>query len=178
MTLEEFLRLPERKPALEYEDGVVTQKAWPGGRHSVLQTTVVSLINDGARIRKQCLALLELQVTYAGMSRTPDVAVYRWDRVPRDADGVIMDDFVEPPDVVIEIVSPEESPNHLIRRCLSFMDTGVRMTALVDPDDESVIMFRSGRPPVALRAGETLDLSDIIPDLRLEVGVLFDGLKD
>ena len=28
MTLEEFLALPEREPALEFEDGVVTQKVW------------------------------------------------------------------------------------------------------------------------------------------------------
>ena len=36
MTLTEFLALPEEKPALEYENGEVTQKVSPKGRHSAL----------------------------------------------------------------------------------------------------------------------------------------------
>ncbi len=42
MTLEEFLALPEEKPALEYEDGVVTQKMPPQGKHASLQPGSVS----------------------------------------------------------------------------------------------------------------------------------------
>jgi len=37
MTLDQFLRLRERKPALEYIDGEVTQKVSPGARHSALR---------------------------------------------------------------------------------------------------------------------------------------------
>jgi Uma2 family endonuclease len=36
-----------------------------------------------------------------------DFAVYRWRRIPVDADGRIVDDFLEPPDIAIEIASPE-----------------------------------------------------------------------
>src|SRR5205823_3342989 len=45
MTLEEFLDLPEKKPALEYDDGVVTQKVSPQGQHSRLQFVIDQLIN-------------------------------------------------------------------------------------------------------------------------------------
>jgi hypothetical protein len=34
LTLDEFLALPERKPALESADGMVTRKTAPKGRHS------------------------------------------------------------------------------------------------------------------------------------------------
>jgi Uma2 family endonuclease len=36
MTLEQFLALRERKSALEFEDGEVTQKVSPKGPHSAL----------------------------------------------------------------------------------------------------------------------------------------------
>ena len=36
LTLEEFLELPETKPASEYIDGAIRQKPMPQGKHSIL----------------------------------------------------------------------------------------------------------------------------------------------
>ena len=108
----------------------------------------------------------------------PDVAVYRWDRIPRDAQGRIVYDFLEPPDVIFEIISPGQSTNRLIRRCLTYVRGGVQAALLVDPRDESIVMIRPGAEPVTLRAGETLDLSDLIPGPQLDVAALFAALRD
>lgn len=43
LTLEEFLKLPEEKPALEYLDGVVTRKMAPTGPHGELQAELAFL---------------------------------------------------------------------------------------------------------------------------------------
>src|SRR6266540_1448524 len=93
LTLEEFLRRPERKPALEFADGVATQKVMPGGRHSMLRGAFVGWFNWLAEPQKLALALLELRTTYGGASYVPDVSVYRWERIPRGATGRIADDF-------------------------------------------------------------------------------------
>jgi len=37
LTLQEFLKLPETKPASEYIDGAIIQKPMPQGEHSVIQ---------------------------------------------------------------------------------------------------------------------------------------------
>ena len=37
LTLEEFLELPETKPASEYINGQVSQKPMPQGKHSLLR---------------------------------------------------------------------------------------------------------------------------------------------
>ena len=176
MTLDQFLALPEEEPALEFEDGMVTQKVSPKGRHSTLQTWAVEQINVRIRPRKLGHAFTELRASFAGMSRVPDIAVYRWDRIPRDTNGKIADDFTEPPDIAIEIVSPGQSVNRLIRRCLSFVDAGVLVAVLIDPTDESIVVVRPGSEPIGLTAGDTLDLSDVIPDLRLDVAALFESL--
>lgn len=77
LTLEEFLRLPEEKPALEYFQGRVTQKVSPKGRHSALQAAAVSFVNSVARPGRIAFAFPELRATWAGASLVPDVAVYR-----------------------------------------------------------------------------------------------------
>src|SRR5919108_682359 len=101
MTLEEFLELPEDEPALEYADGEVTQKVSPKGRHSRLQGKLTERINQFAEASKLAVAFPELRSTYAGVSRVPDVAVYRWERIPRTEAGTVADDFVKAPDIAV-----------------------------------------------------------------------------
>lgn len=177
LTLDEFLRLPERKPALEYEHGEVTQKVAPKARHSVLQSMVVEFINTRTRQSKIAFAFSELRSTFAGLSRVPDVSIYRWGRVPRDPDGRITNDIFEPPDIAIEIISPGQGVNRLVRRCISFVEAGVVLAVLIDPEDESVLTIRTNSPPAIHRRGDILDLSLIVPELNLDPAALFDALR-
>ncbi len=176
MTLEEFLDLPERKPALEYEDGRITQKVPPKGRHSALQADTVEVFNRFGRPRKLARAFTELRTTYANASLVPDVAVYLWERIPRDDRGRVADDFREVPDIVVEIVSPKQSVNALIQRCLRFLERGAHAALLVHPDDESVRLFRPGQAMATLRGADPIDLHAILPGFELTVQDLFDSL--
>ncbi len=45
ITLEEFLDLPDTKPASEYIDGEIIQKHMPQGQHSILQLELGMEIN-------------------------------------------------------------------------------------------------------------------------------------
>jgi Uma2 family endonuclease len=45
-TLEEFLELPETKPASEFINGQISQKPIPQGEHSLLQGTLCQNINQ------------------------------------------------------------------------------------------------------------------------------------
>ena len=176
LTLEQFLKLPEEEPALEFQDGMVTQKVSPKGPHSRLQYSLAERINRSAEPRKLAMAFPELRITFAGSSVVPDVAVYLWDRVPRDSGSEVASDFLEAPDIAIEVVSPGQSVNSLIRRCLWFVDNGVRIALLVDPEDRSVVRYRAGIQPEVLRGTDSIDLDDILPGFRLAVQELFDSL--
>jgi Uma2 family endonuclease len=125
LTLEEFLALPEEEPTLEYADGVVTQKVSPRTRHSALQFELAERINRIARPRQEARAFPEFRVTFGGVSRVPDLSVFRWDRIPRVADGQLADDVFAPPDIAVEIVSPEQRVSGLVRRCLWYVGNGV-----------------------------------------------------
>jgi Uma2 family endonuclease len=179
MTLEAFLELPEEKPALELEaDGTVVQKMSPKGRHSRLQRYFLEAINGFARRKRMAEAFPELRTIFGGAAYVPDVSVYLWDRIPRDASGEVADDFFEPPDAAIEIVSPGQRVNALIRRSVWYVDNGVRVALVVDPDDESILVFRSGQPTYAAQREDAIDLRDVLPGFELTAAQVFASLRD
>jgi Uma2 family endonuclease len=177
LTLEQFLQLPEEEPSLEFADGVVTQKVSPKGRHATLQGELIKQLDQAGLPGKLARAFPELRVTFGGASYVPDVSVFRRRRIPVDADGRIADDFWEPPDIAIEIVSPEQSVNALVRRCLWYVAHGVQVALLVDPADESVLAFRRDREAEAWHGADRIDLSEILPDFDLTVEQLFASLR-
>ena len=87
LTLEEFLALPEEKPALEYMDVVVTQKVAPLYEHSDLTMQILRLLD--AQLWPEGLAkvLPELRTTYSGRSYVPDISVFRRECLPRRTKG-------------------------------------------------------------------------------------------
>ena len=177
LTLKQFLRLPEEEPALEFEEGTVIQKVSPKGRHSRLQLAIAARFDRFAAPEKMAVTFTELRATFGGRSYVPDVSVYRWARVPVDEAGRVADDFFDPPDIAVEIVSPEQSVNAQVRRCLWFVANGVGAAVLVDPADESVLLFRPGQPPQPLYGPVAIDLGDFLPGFQLGVQELFDSLK-
>src|SRR4051794_30397740 len=97
ITLEQFLRLPEEEPALEYWGGEVTQKVSPKGPHSALQAGVVEIIGRSTGPGRPFRVFTEARIAFSGVSTVPDLVVYQRQRVPRDLNGDIGEDFVTPP---------------------------------------------------------------------------------
>ncbi len=64
-----------------------------------------------------------------------------------------------------------------MRRCLRFIQEGVTLAVLVDPQDESIIRFGPGASTRALRGQDRLELSPVLPGFELVVQDLFDTLK-
>ena len=178
LTLTEFLALPEEDPALELEpDGVVVQKVAPKGRHSRLQLVLCDRINQFAEPRRMALAFPELRVVFGDAAYVPDVSVFAWDRIPRTSDDEIADVFEKPPDAAIEIVSPHQSPNALLRRCVWYVENGVAFALLVDPTDRSIVRFEQEHAARVLRAADDIDFGADLRDFRLTVDEVFAALR-
>src|SRR5947209_17543294 len=103
LTLEEFVALPEEEPPLEFADGVITQKVSPKGKHSALQLELLKQLDGAGVPGKAARAFPELRTTFAGASRVPDIAVYRWDRIPWDEADEVANGFRTPRDGRLEI---------------------------------------------------------------------------
>lgn len=177
LTLEAFLRLPAEEPPNEFADGVVTPKMSPKGRHAVLQAELIKQLDSCALPGKLARVFPELRVTFGGASYVPDLVLYRWQRVPVEPDGQVANDFFLPPDIAIEIASPEQSITALVRRCLWYVANGVQLALLVDPADQSVLAFRPCRPATAWCGSDRIDLSELLPTCALTVDDLFAALR-
>ncbi len=133
ITLEEFLKLPETKPASKYVNGQVIQKPTPQEKHSKLQGKLVTAINQVVEDRKIALAFPELRCTFAGRSIVPDASVFTWERIPVDENGDIANVFPIYPDWTIKILSPQQNPTKVIGNILHCLNQGCQTGWLIDP---------------------------------------------
>lgn len=178
ISLEEFLKLPETKPASEYIDGEIIQKPMPQGKHSRLQGQLVSTINHVTEPRKTALAFPELRCTFGGLSTVPDVAVFAWERIPVDEKGNIANVFNTYPDWTIEILSPEQSTTKVTKNILHCLNHGTSLGWLIDPEENGVLVYPPQQQPIYLEnEADILPVPDLVSDLHLTLGQLFGWLK-
>ncbi|MGF1673600.1 MAG: Uma2 family endonuclease [Rivularia sp. (in: cyanobacteria)] len=177
LSLEEFLKLPETKPSSEYINGKISQKPMPQGQHSTLQSFLVTSINEIAQPQKLAYAFPELRCTFGGRSIVPDIAVFEWERIPLDQTGKIANRFEITPDWTIEILSPEQSPNRVIRNITFSIQNGTKLGWFLDPDDESIMIFQPDRLPEIKQGKGILTVLDVFKDWNLSVEDVFSCLN-
>ena len=178
LTLEEFLKLPETKPASEYIDGRIIQKPMPQGKYSRLQGRLVTAINAVVESQRIALAFPELRCTFGDCSIVPDIAVFAWERIPVDENGDVANVFTSAPDWTIEILSPDQSQTKVTGNILHCLGHGSQMGWLVDPDERSLLVYPLGQQPQLLQEpNQVLPVSSLVADLRIIVDELFGWLK-
>jgi Uma2 family endonuclease len=177
-TLEDFLAMPETKPASEFIAGSIEQKPMPQGQHSRLQLKLCDLINDVAEATEIAMALPELRCTFGDpvsaslplgkRSIVPDIAIFRWERIPFEPSGDIANAFELAPDWTIKILSPDQKDTKVIRNILHCLNHGTTLGWLIYPDDRIILAFPSNKSPVELSGSDRLP---VLPELDLIVTV-------
>lgn len=173
ISLEEFLLLPETKPASEYVGGEIYQKDMPQGKHSTLQFEFPSVINRVGKPQKLAYAFPELRCTFGGRSIVPDIAVFEWPRIPLNSLGKIENRFEIAPDWTIEILSPEQSSSRVINKILFCLKNHTKLGWMIDPEEELVIVFKPQQEPEIKENEDILPVLDVLSDLQLSADDLF-----
>jgi Uma2 family endonuclease len=173
ISLEEFLLLPETKPASEYVDGKIYQKDMPQGKHSTLQTRFGNRINQVGEPQKLAFAFSELRCTFGGRSLVPDIAVFEWSRILLNAKGEVENRFEIVPDWTIEILSPDQNPTRVINNILFCLNHNAKLGWLIDPEEKLVLVFKPQQQPEAKENQDILPVLDVLSDLQLSADDLF-----
>jgi Uma2 family endonuclease len=176
IALEEFLKLPETKPASDYIEGEIFRKPMPKSKHSRLQLRICNAINAVAESQKIAYAFPELCCTFGGRSLLPDVAVHLWNRIQFDCNGGLEDDVRVSPDWTIEILLPEQSPNRVTGNILHCIQHGTKLGWLIDPGDRSILVFFANQPPKLYTGSDLVPVPDGI-FLNLTSDLVFSWLK-
>ncbi|QSJ17441.1 Uma2 family endonuclease [Nostoc sp. UHCC 0702] len=179
LTLEEFLRLPETKPASEYIDGQIIQKPMPQGKHSLIQGELVPTINFVVKPQRLARAFPELRCTFGGRSIVPDIAVFVWSKIPRDEKGEVANTFPIPPDWTIEILSPDQNQTKVTKNILHCLKHGTQIGWLIDPTEQTVFVYRSKQETEVYDKPEALlPVPSFASELQLTVKELFAWLLE
>jgi len=174
MTLDEFLALPDEGSSLEYDDGVVTQKVAAKPVHGSFQSFLVRTIDQIARSRRLGIVLPETRFVTPNLAPVPDVLFYRRERL---AVRSAPDEFADPPDLAIEIVSPEQRLAVLMQKSLRYLAVGVRVVLVIAPNDASVFEFRPDQPLHILQGDDRMGLDDVRPGFEMTVRELFEAVN-
>lgn len=177
LSIEEFLKLPETKPASEYIDAEIYQKPMPQGEHSTLQSSLVTAINEIGKPQKLVYAFPELRCTFQGRSIVPDIAVFEWQRIPLLPNGRIANKFEIPPDWVIEILSPGQSANRVISKIIFSLENGAKLGWLLDASDESIMIFEPNKLPQLKQKQDNLPVLGVLENWQLTVADVFRWLN-
>ncbi|MDY7012355.1 MAG: Uma2 family endonuclease, partial [Cyanobacteriota bacterium] len=174
LTLTEFLELPETEPASEYIEGLIVQKPMPQGKHSAIQGELVPTVNRVVKPQRIARVFPELCCTFGGRSTVPDIAVFIWSRIPRDENGEIANTFSAAPDWTIEILSPDQNQTKVIKNILHCLKHGTQMGWLIDPDEQTVFVYRPKQETEVFDATDALiPVPSFAGELQLTIRELF-----
>jgi Uma2 family endonuclease len=175
LSLQEFLSLPEEKPALEYVEGKVARKPMPKARHSRLQKLLCRELDRA--LGRDFEAFPELRCTFDDRSLVLDVVVLSRSQIPRDESGELGNDVFVAPHAAIEILSPEQGIAELVEKAAFCVNHGVQWACVIDPERKRVVVFHHDDLPRQLGGDETLEDSELLPGFRLTVAELFGWLR-
>ena len=107
-------------------------------------------------------------------TRVPDVSFVRAERLRRAPRS-----FAElAPDLMVEVKSLSDSVNDLEKKISNFLQQGTQVGILVNPEDCTVRVFRSGEEFVTLRDGDRLTIPDLLPGWSVAVSELWSPVFD
>jgi Uma2 family endonuclease len=176
MTLEEFLALSEdSETALEFDDGLVIQKVPPQADHGFLAKKLTVAFTQSGEDHQLGLVFVEKRIVTSEWSPVPDVSYVRKERIkPESRRRLGKLDF--PPDIAVEILSPDQTVRELLQKCTRYAEIGVPVSLVVDADDETIYAIRPGQMMRVLRGDDRIDLDDVLPGFDLTVQGLFDSI--
>jgi Uma2 family endonuclease len=174
ITAEEFAEMPDPADGSQQElvRGVIISMPPPGGRHGLCCSRVDRRL--GAFVDEHQLGYVLSNDTGLVVERGPDtvrgadVAFWSKERLAEVPDGYIQ----VPPDLAVEVVSPNDHYSKVQRKVREYVRSGVRLIWVLDPEDRSVTVYGSARRSQLLSETDTLDGEDVVPGFRCKVADL------
>ena len=172
LTLDQFLALPEAKPALEYVCDEAVQKPMPDLAHSLLQPFIWMLIFQYLQQHPIGRAGTETRCTFGSAGRmrsyVPDVCYFSFERLPL-SDARTSRTVRVAPNLAVEVLSPDQDARSFSLKIQFYLRHGVQLVWVVDADRETITVFSPDQDAVVLRAGDTLTGGSVLPGFAAKV---------
>ena len=101
--------------------------------------------------------------------RGPDICFFGLEKMPE------LPSFYSefPPDFVIEVRSPSDRPGQIRAKVRVYLNAGVRLIWVADPDSKSVMAYAGTNRGVEYDENDTLDGGEVLPGFTCKVAEFF-----
>lgn len=174
LTAEEFVYQQPDDVRCELVAGEMVMEPLPGAEHGFLAGSFVYYLRSFAELHGLGRVLGETgYVLERGPDtvRGPDVSFVSHARWATLADKQKF--FEGPPDLAIEIASPDDSRPQLAAKARGYLAAGALLVWVVWPKRKCVEVFRPGSSPQLLGPESALDGGEVLPGFRLPVALVF-----
>jgi Uma2 family endonuclease len=171
-TEKKLMQLPDDGHAYELIGGDL-QISQAGFEHGEIMTRVI--VPLGAYVQAQKPGVIVRASTgfrmKTGNTRSPDVSFVVKERLHGKRPAKKF--FRGAPDLAVEIVSPYDLWIKATQKIAELFANGTRLAWVINPADQTVLVYHSVQPDRILKAGDLLDGEQVVPGFTFPVAELF-----
>ena len=174
VTTAEFMAMPEGAGGHELEYGRIVEKPMPNREHGEITGNVTAALKAWNRPRKAGSIGPEIAHRLErdpDLTRLPDVAFTRAERLAgTERRGAVL----MAPDLVVEVISPDDRPGRTRRRFAEYLDTGVLMIWEIRPPQRQVLIHTPDGAVRTLDETAVLEGFSLLPEFVMLVADVFE----
>lgn len=176
LTAEEFAALPDDGNRRELIAGRIQEMTSPGTPHGTVIFNIAFLLklylreHDIGRAWGAESGLITARGpdTVRGM----DAAFISYNRRPRDESWKGL--AAKAPEIVFEVISPEDRWPRMLQKIAEYLDAGVLLVCTLDPELKTMQLHTQSASAQTLRADDTFAVEEILPGFACKVREFFE----
>jgi Uma2 family endonuclease len=160
-------------PDKNYEivNGQPEEKEMPGARHGVVAMRLAIRLGGFIEANQLGVASTEANFKLIINERIPDLSFVAAARIPPE--GVPEGVWQIPPDLAVEIISPNDFHEKVSGKVLEYLEAGVRQVWIVSPEHRTVTIFRSMEQVQVFSGDRRLESPDLLLGFSCSLAEIF-----
>jgi len=177
ITEAEFLDCYVHEDGIELIDGEIVRLPMPGTEHGEICGNAYNYLREWVKPRK--LGRVMTNDTFIRIRSAParyrgaDVCYVSFETLPAEI-PTPKTALQLPIELVVEVRSPWDSMTELAEKALEYLDAGVKVVIVLDPETDTASVFRPGKPLRRFESADELTLADILPGFSVPVAKFFE----
>lgn len=174
----EFIKQYGGETCVELFRGRVVRYPMPGGPHGFITANATAMLH--AFVREHQLGRIFSNDTFTRVRlkeatdtlRGPDVAFVSYAKMPKG--DIPEGPLPVSPELVIEVRSPSDRISQLSAKASEYLEAGVTVVVVIDPETESLAVYRENEFPIRMHNSDELTFPDVLPGFTMQVKKFFE----